>query len=115
VTNASSSQSQQVSCPVVRDTTLNTNGLFADVLVYGYNSGYKDEFGATEVTCTFNVTNITVGTSFKTYPQSSSAAAGNFELRILVTKTNSGGSYDIQCLLPRDSMIYGYNVPEHSA
>jgi hypothetical protein len=115
VMNASSAESNEVSCPVVRDNTLNTNGLFADVKVYGYNSGYKDPYGATlKVTCTFNVTNITAGTKFGTSSQSSSSSAGNFELRIPVSSTNSGGSYDIQCFLPPGSMIYGYNVPEHS-
>jgi hypothetical protein len=110
VMNASSITSHEVSCPVVRDTTLNTNGTFANVLVYGYNTGAS----GFKVTCTFNVTNANTGTSFSTSTQSSSAAAGNFELSIPVTKSVSGGYYDIQCFLPPGSKIYGYNVPEHS-
>ena len=107
VLNASFTSAYTVSCPIVRDNTTNTNGT-PDVSVYGYRDGST----ATPLTCIFKVTSASTGADYYSLSRASSLT-GNINLTIPVTASQSGAFYNMLCILPPRSKIYGYIVPEY--
>ena len=107
VLNASFTSAYTVSCPVVRDNTTNTNGT-PDVSVYGYRDGAT----ATPLSCIFKVTTASTGADYYSLSRSTSLT-GNVSLTIPVTSSQSGAFYNLICVLPPRSKIYGYIVPEY--
>jgi hypothetical protein len=107
VLNASFTSAYTVSCPIVRDNTTNTNGT-SDVSVYGYRDGST----TTSLSCIFKVTSASVGTDYYSLSRATSLT-GNIMLTIPVTTSQSGAFYNMLCILPPRSKIYGYIVPEY--
>src|SRR4051794_12459595 len=107
VLNASFTSAYTVSCPIARDNTTNTNGT-PDVSVYGYRDGST----ATALSCIFKVTRAADGTDYYSLSRATSLT-GSVVLTIPVTASISGGFYNMLCVLPPRSKIYGYIVPEY--
>ena len=107
VMNSSFSSTYTVSCPIVRDNTLNTNGV-TEFEVYGY----RDSSTTTALSCIFYVTNAEDGTTYATRSQTTSLR-GDFQLTIPVTKSIADGFYNMLCTLPPRSKIHGYIMSEH--
>ena len=107
VLNASFASAYTVSCPIVRDNTVNTNGIMT-VSVYGYRDGST----ATPLTCIFKVTTASTGADYYSLSRATSLT-GNVSLTIPVTSSVSGGFYSMLCILPPRSKVYGYIVDEY--
>ena len=105
--NASFASAYTVSCPIVRDNTVNTNGIMT-VSVYGYRDGST----ATPLTCIFKVTTASTGADYYSLSRATSLT-GNVSLTIPVTSSVSGGFYSMLCILPPRSKVYGYIVDEY--
>ena len=106
VLNGSFTSAYTVSCPIVRDNTTNTNGI-SNVSVYGYRDGST----ATPLTCIFKVTSASTGADYYSLSRASSVT-GNISLTIPVTTSQSGGFYNMLCILPPRSKVYGYIIDE---
>jgi hypothetical protein len=107
VWNTSSTTARQVICPVVRDNTINTNGLAGDVWIYVNRSnvtGYQ-------LVCTLFSTRASDGVTLFQFSRSTSAT-GPVRLSIPVSSSEAGGPYSIMCTVPPESIIYSYLVPE---
>jgi hypothetical protein len=96
-----------VSCPLVRDNTINTNGT-DDAWVYVYRSSYA----ITPLSCSFLSDRASDGVTVYQYTASTSAV-GSAKLIIKVPDSVTPGPYSIRCALPPRSEIYSYIVPEH--
>ena len=107
VLNGSFTSAYTVSCPIVRDNTTNTNGI-SNVSVYGYRDGAT----ATPLTCIFKVTSASTGADYYSLSRASSVT-GNISLTIPVTTSQSGGFYNMLCILPPRSKVYGYIIDEY--
>ena len=106
VLNGSFTSAYTVSCPIVRDNTTNTNGI-SNVSVYGYRDGAT----ATPLTCIFKVTSASTGADYYSLSRASSVT-GNISLTIPVTTSQSSGFYNMLCILPPRSKVYGYIIDE---
>lgn len=106
VLNGSFTSAYTVSCPIVRDNTTNTNGI-SNVSVYGYRDGAT----ATPLSCIFKVTTASTGADYYSLSRASSVT-GNISLTIPVTASQSGGFYNMLCVLPPRSKVYGYIIDE---
>ena len=107
VLNGSFTSAYTVSCPIVRDNTTNTNGI-SNVSVYGYRDGST----ATPLTCIFKVTSASTGADYYSLSRASSVT-GNISLTIPVTTSQSSGFYNMLCILPPRSKVYGYIIDEY--
>jgi hypothetical protein len=107
VLNASFTSSLTVSCPIVRDNTINTNGT-ADVWVYVYRDGSTPD----TLTCIFKGTRASDGTDFYSNSRATTQT-GDVRLTIPVTSSTTPGAYNLLCILPPRSKVHAYLVPEH--
>ena len=107
VWNTSSTTARQVICPLVRDNTINTNGLAGDLWIYVNRSnvtGYQ-------FVCTLFSTRGSDGVTLFQFSRSTSAT-GLVRLNIPVTSSEAGGPYSIMCTVPPEFILYSYLAPE---
>ena len=98
--NTSSTTARQVICPLVRDNTVNTNGLAGDLWIHVNRSNVSGY----QFVCTLFSTRGSDGVSVISVPRSTSAT-GLVRLSIPVTSSEAGGPYSIMCTVPPESIL----------
>ena len=105
--NTSATNSRTVSCPFVRDNTINFTGAAGDLWVYVNRSGVN----ADPLTCTFYSTSASNGATVYQFSRNTTAV-GAVRLNIPITSSTSPGPYSMLCSLPPQSVLYAYLLPE---
>lgn len=109
VENESTTGTYTVACPIVRDSTLNTNGPSGDVWVYVT----RDSSTNNSLTCTIYSTRPTDGATIGS-DSDTTTFNGNDRLELGLASSFAGGPYNLVCSLPALSKLHAYAVPERS-
>jgi hypothetical protein len=105
--NLSFDTSYQVVCPLVRDNTVNSNGLAGDAWLFATTSNLNGD----RLECRFLVTNPNTGAiAFSSIPVQ--ANFGNDRIELPMPQSLPLGGYLITCTLPPRSRINAYAAPE---
>lgn len=106
--NAGTYSTRNVVCPVVRDHTSNSDGVW-DWLVR-----MNDGSSTSGVTCTLYAWNR-YGVVDDSLTLATTSGTGDFEHATwgYLSSSSANGTYGMVCTLPTNSAIYGYRVIEH--
>lgn len=97
------SGTRYVTCPIVRDNTVNTSGTFGTEV-------YVRNVASHKLSCTlysWSPHGVLVAANSKSTPNN-----GNQTLRPDVNLSKNMGSYNLYCRLPKGASIYSYKVKE---
>jgi hypothetical protein len=105
--NLSPDTSHPVVCPLVRDNTVNTDGLSGDAWLFATTADVNGD----RLECRFIVTNPETGAiAFQSAPVQ--ANFGNDRIELPMNQSIPLGGYLIACTLPPGSRINAYAAPE---
>lgn len=106
VVNTSGANVNVVTCPIVRDNTINTTGT-GTAWVYVH----RDAAANSSLSCNLYSVNGSSGAlAFSAF--ASTNAVGNIRLNLQLNNSVAAGPYTLRCTLPLLSKIYSYIVPE---
>ena len=109
VFNNSATTTRTVTCPFVRDNTVNDNGTSGALFVHGF----RLNLNADPLKCTFFAARPEDGApAFKFSGQTLAGQTGEVKLEIPITRSAPGGPYVMLCSIPPRSRIHAYAVPE---
>jgi hypothetical protein len=105
--NLSPDTSHPVVCPLVRDNTVNTDGLSGDAWLFATTADVNGD----RLECRFIVTSPETGAiAFQSAPVQ--ANFGNDRIELPMNQSTPLGGYLIACTLPPGSRINAYAAPE---
>ena len=94
-----------ISCPVVRDNTINTNGLSSAYIRIKRSTTATNDFW-----CSLD-SRDTIGTG-RAFASNTFTGTGYTSMSFNLTSSTSRGHYEIICRVPRDSEIISYRIDE---